>query len=273
MVILMLTLGLAGQPGARGQEVSKESATRLEFMKQAVAAHTLRPADDSSVTFRLRAEPALRFNNSVGTVTDGTIFFWVDEKDRPVAAVQVYRTTSGSWHQAFSSLSTVPLSAGRVWNPARSGVEFKPVPGAPTRAASAEQRLRQMRELEEGFNAEMNLELKTWHKLRALTKPLYRYGKAGSDIVDGGVFGFVLTTDPEVYLLLEARTGKSGLEWQYAFAPEASAPIRCTWKGKEAWNFEFSGADNHSRAPYFDWGFSQDPPGVSSVLVPATNTN
>ena len=105
-----------------------------------------------------------------------------------------------------------------------------------------------MRELLDGFKAAMNFDLKTWHNLRALSKPLYRYGKSDSEVVDGGVFAFVLTTDPEVYLLLEARTGKNGLEWQYAFAPEASSPIRCTWKGKEVWNFEFTGADNHSGA-------------------------
>jgi hypothetical protein len=259
MMTLMLTLSLLGQAQTRGPEVPKESEVRLEFMKKSVAAHTLRSADDSNVTYRLLAEPAMRFTNSVGTVTDGTIFFWLDADDRPVAAVQVYRTTSGSWRQAFSSLSAQPLTAGDVWNPARSGVEFKPVPGAPVPADTAEQRLRQMRELQGGFKAEMNFDLKTWHNLRPLTKPLLRYGKSGTDVLDGGVFAFVLTTDPEVYLLLEARRGKSAKEWQYAFAPEASSPIRCTWKGKDAWSFDFTGADNHSRATYYDWGFSQEP--------------
>ncbi len=234
MATLMLMLSLLGQEQSRAPEVAKESAERLEFMKKSVAVHVLRLADDPNVTFRLLPEPAMRFTNSVGTVSDGTIFFWLDASDRPVAAVQVYRTTSGSWHQAFSSLSTNPLTAGRVWNPTRSGVEFMPVPGAPTPADTPERRLRQMRELVDGFKAEMNLELKTWHKLRALAKPLYRYGKPGSDVIDGAVFGFVLTTDPEVYLLLEARPGKSGHEWQYAFAPEASAshPLHVERKGR-----------------------------------------
>jgi hypothetical protein len=118
-----------------------------------------------------------------------------------------------------------------------------------------------MRELLAGFKAEMNLQLKTqtWHNLRPLSKPLLRYGKASSDLVDGAVFSFVLTTDPEVLLLLEARRGKDGLEWQYAFAPEANAPIRCTWKGKDAWSFDFSYDSNHSLAPYYDWGFARDP--------------
>jgi hypothetical protein len=257
MIVLLLSLGLVGQSPARGAEWPKAPAARLEFMKKAVASHTLQAADRPNVTYRLQAEPALRFTNSVGTVTDGTIFFWFDGDDRPVAAVQVYRTKSGSWHQAFSSLSAGSLSAGTVWNPSRPGVQFQQVPGAPKPAATPEQRMRQMRELLDGFKAEMNY--KTWHPLRPLTKPLARYGKAGTDVLDGGVFAFVLTTDPEVYLLLEAKNSQRGLEWQYAFAPEANSAIRCSWKGKDAWTFDFELAGNHSGAPYFDWGFYQEP--------------
>jgi hypothetical protein len=257
MIVLLLSWGLLGQSPAHGAVGPKESAARLEFMKKAVAAHALHAADRPNVIYRLQAEPALRFTNSVGTVTDGTIFFWFDADDRPVAAVQVYRTNSGNWRQAFSSLSVGPLSAGTVWNPGRAGVHFQQVPGAPKPAATPEQRMRQMRELLDGFKAEMNF--RTWHPLRPLTKPLARYGKSGTDVLDGGVFGFVLTTDPEVYLLLEAKNGQSGLEWQYAFAPEANSPIRCSWKGKITWTFDFDLAGNHSGAPYYDWGFSQEP--------------
>jgi hypothetical protein len=261
MMSLILTLGLLGQerPPARGPEIAKESAARLEFMKKSVAVHTLKPAGDPNVTYRLLAEPAIRFTNSVGTVTDGTIFFWLDADDHPVAAVQVYRVNSGSWRQAFSSLSTVPLTAGSVWNPRRSGVDFKPVPGAAVPAGTPEQRMRQMREILTGFKAELNFPPKTWNSLRPLTTPLLRYGKSASELVDGAVFAFVLTTDPEVYLLLEVRRGKNRLEWQYAFAPEANSPIRCTWKGKDAWSFDFEAAGNESSAPYYDWGFAQDP--------------
>jgi hypothetical protein len=258
---LMLSLGFLGQvpEPARVPELAKESAARLEFMKKSAAAHALKPARDPSVRYRLMAEPVIRFTNSVGTVTDGTLFFWVDVNDSPVAAVQVYRTSNAGWHQAFSSLSTVPLSLDKIWNPEGSGVEWKPVPGAPAPAGTPEQRLRQMREFLAGFKAEMNLELKTWHNLRPLSKPLLRYGKASGAPVDGAVFSFVLTTDPEVFLLLEARRGKDGLEWHYAFAPQANAPIRCTWKGKDAWNFDFDYTSNHSRATYYDWGFSHAP--------------
>ena len=216
MTTLLLTLSLLGQARSSGPELSKESATRLEFMKQAVAAHRLQPAGDRNVTYRLGAEPAMRFTNSVGTVSDGTIFFWFDAEDRPVAAVQVYRTTSGSWHQAFSSLSTVPLTAGNVWTPTRAGSCSSRCPECPSRRRHPQRGCVRWCAMHIGFKVEMNLELKTWHNLRPLAKLLVRYGKPDSDVIDGGVFAFVLTTDPEVYLLLEARRGANGLEWQYA---------------------------------------------------------
>jgi hypothetical protein len=245
--VLFTILSVVGQ--AAGQGNVDDAEARLDYMKQSLAVHALESLDRPKATYRLRDDPVLRFNNPVGAVKDGALFLWLDANDRPVAAVQVFKHTDGSWFHAFSSLSTAPLRWGEVWNPGQAGVEFKPVPGASKPAGSAEQRLRQMREITKGFTAEMNLDLKTWHKLRLLSKPLARYGKTGTTVTDGGLFAFVLTTDPEAFLLLEARDGTDGLEWQYALAPEASAPIRCSWKGRDVWNFQET--STHSRTPYF----------------------
>ena len=38
-----------------------------------------------------------------------------------------------------------------------------------------------------------------------LSQPLYRYGGDDSGVLDGGLFVFVQGTDPEVFLLIEAR--------------------------------------------------------------------
>ena len=45
-------------------------------------------------------------------------------------------------------------------------------------------------------------------------------------MIDGVLLACVLTTDPEVYLMIEARAGKGGPEWQYAFAPASIDPIK-----------------------------------------------
>ncbi len=255
LLALMLLPGFSDEPGASNPT---DPASRLDFMKRSVAAHTLRRADVPSVDYRLVREPLLRFNNKVGTVEDGTLFYWIDADDRPVALVQVYRTTDVGWRHTFTSLSTVPLTTGRVWNPAKPGIEFRPVPGAPRPADTREKRLRQMHDLLKGFEAEMKL-FGTRHRLRPLAKPLIRYGKADTEAVDGALFGFVLTTDPEVALLLEARRGKNEIEWQYAFAPEASASLTGSWKGRAVWDFSMSDNAFDNREPYYDWAYRELP--------------
>ena len=85
------------------------------------------------------------------------------------------------------------------------------------------------------FAADDNFEGKAWSTLRLLPKPLTRYGKPGGPVEDGALFSFVLGTDPEVFLMLEARPGKAGFEWQYAFAPMTSYEVKGSWKGKEVW--------------------------------------
>lgn len=246
---LTIALGTLGQGGKTAD--SEDSAARLAIMKKSLSIHTLRASDDSKAAYRLKAEPVFRFNNPVGAVSDGAIFLWLDENDRPAVAVQVYKTTVGNWEHAFASLATDPVKLGTLWSPARPGVAFKPIPNAPKPAETAEQRLVQMRSLSKEFAAAMDLDFKTRHNLRLLSKPLARYGKAGSGVLDGALFAYVLTTDPEVYLLIEAREGKAGPEWQYAFAPEASAPIHCSCKGAPVWDFSADSSIFNPREPYF----------------------
>jgi hypothetical protein len=62
--------------------------------------------------------------------------------------------------------------------------------------------------------------------MRLLPRPLYRYDvKPGPDsggVIDGALFAYVTTksTDPEIFLLLEANKSNTGApQWQYALAP------------------------------------------------------
>jgi hypothetical protein len=162
------------------------------------------------------------------------------EDGRPEVANQVFRVPSGAWHHEFTSLSTTPLVAtgglAEAWRPSRPGLEFKKVADAPKPGSTPEQRLRQMRELAQEFSADDHFESKSWNSLRLLAKPLVRYGKTGTKVEDGALFSFVLGTDPEVFLMLEARTGKDGLEWQYAFTPMTCYQVKGSCKGKEVWS-------------------------------------
>jgi hypothetical protein len=47
------------------------------------------------------------------------------------------------------------------------------------------------------------------------TAPLYRYEVPDENVVDGALFGYVLTSSPEAVVLLEARTAHGELTWHY----------------------------------------------------------
>jgi hypothetical protein len=245
-IAMNLLLGLVGQGPAEDTP-----AGRLSFMRASLENDEVHATDDPKNVFRLRPDPVLRFNNPVGTVKDGAVFLWLGESGSPVAAAQVFHhKITGNWHQEFSSLTDVPLSAGRLWGPTPAGVEFKPIPGAPAPAATPEQRLRQMRELAREFVAEDAFEKRTtFERLRLLTAPFARYGEPEANVLDGALFAFVNTTDPEVYLLIEARRGKGGYEWHYALAPATIYPVRASLKGREVWSLPYREAWNTRRAP------------------------
>ena len=78
-------------------------------------------------------------------------------------------------------------------------------------------------------------------------------------MIDGVLLACVLTTDPEVYLVIEARERTGGPEWQYAFAPASIDPIRGLWKKKEVWSLPYREAWTDSRAPFYVWGFASEP--------------
>ena len=204
-LLLCFSLALA----LPGQDESTGHAKRLEIMKKSLASTQVHDADTPGELYHLRLEPILRFTNPVGDTRDGAIFVLLGDGDRPGAAVQVFLKRDGSWVQEWTSLSTKPLTAkmpaGPDWKPPRGGVNFQPVPGAPRPAETAMLRLRQMHALTRDFGAEDDFRFQSWQPLRLLSKPFARYGKPGSDVIDGALFAYVLTTDPEVYLMIEVR--------------------------------------------------------------------
>jgi hypothetical protein len=55
--------------------------------------------------------------------------------------------------------------------------------------------------------------------------------------------------------MIEARAGKEGLEWQYAFAPASIYALTASWKGKEVWSLPYREAWTDRNAPFYVWGF------------------
>jgi hypothetical protein len=233
----LLVLVVLGQEPAT--DSADDRAARLAFMRRSVELYELRPAGRPATPYRLRRDPVLRFTNPVGTLKDGGLFLWVGEADRPAAAVQASWQPERGWTHELTSLSVAPLVAAAreelAWQPSR-GISFEPVAGAPRPADRAEARLRQVRELAEGFSATHRYQNRVWNDLRRLSTPLARYGGERSQVRDGALFAFVHGTDPEVLLMLEARQHDDRLRWEYALAPMTSFAVNASWKGQTVWS-------------------------------------
>lgn len=216
------------------------AAERMAFMKRSAAVYALRFGGQETGKIELHAGPILRWNNPVSGISDGTVFIWTCE-GRPEAAAQVFLVHRNTrWVQEFQSLSLLPLVAQRdgaaIWSPQSPGLESKPLLGAPSPAATAPRRLQQLRAMAREFSASVDFQGTTRYELRLLPNPLHRYGQDDAKIVDGGMFAFVQGTNPEAFLLIEARPTENGAQWHYALAPMTSYAVEVRHKEQPVWS-------------------------------------
>lgn len=218
----------------------QEQATRLEFMKESTQVYRFTSVGQPAEIIEVHSDPALRWTNPVSGLKDGTLFFWTTAEGRPCAAAQVFLIENGIWLHEFQSLTTDSFRVTRqgtsIWTPSKPGLEWKSVPGSPVPASSAVQRLSQMKAMIDRFHASDEFEGNSRWELRPLAKPLLRYKDPRKDVVDGATFAFVHTTDPEVFILLEARSRKGGDPvWNYAIAPMTAYALKVTLDGDPVW--------------------------------------
>ena len=203
----------------------------------------LEPSIATPLTFR--EEPVLKWTNPERKTDDGAIFVWTD-RGRPEVAACFYRYKAEgipTEDHEFISLSTSPLSAERdkepIWEVGVANVRPMPIPDASRPATSANERLRQMRALARDFKATFN-NPPDLSEIRLLTQPIYRFETEGkrTDVVDGALFAFVHTTDPEILLIIEARPKVEGgpAIWQYSLARMSMVNMRVHHKEKEVWS-------------------------------------
>jgi hypothetical protein len=265
-ILVCLVLPVTAGPPAAGPQDEKKprdrDAERMKIMKDSANRYVFTSGGDHPSELKLRQEAAIRLGKQGdGVVLDGAIFLWEDDVGRPAAAAQIFLLKEagrpdGQWRHEFTSLATGPFMAtegGRPrWTPMVAGVSFRPIPGAPKPAETPQLRLRQMHDLAAEFRAEDDFWGKGWNALRLLPRPIGRYGKPGGTPEDGALFAFVLGTDPEAFLFIEARPGAKGqgLEWQYAFAPMTCWALKAERKGRVVWSIPLRNSDMPFRTFY-----------------------
>lgn len=201
-------------------------------------------ASDPGTAFK--HETIMRWANNSRGSQNGATMIWI-KNGRPEAVCCIY-PWQGELRHEFDSLS-VGLIQGTykeeiVWQPKTAGLTMTEIPGATEPAATANRRKLQLRELSRQFKGIMT----GWknddsdrEELRLLGQPLYSYQSTDPEVIDGALFGFVQGTDPEILLLIEARSvAAAAPKWMFAFVRRTSGGLEGHHNGKLVWQ-----ADKH----------------------------
>jgi hypothetical protein len=204
-------------------------------------------------------EPVLRWTNPSAGRTHGNTYVWLQD-GRPVAVGCLFRNFQpwNTFNGELAALAGAKIVAKRddkvKWHP-RDEWKWRPVPGAPAPAATAAQRLVQMKALAAEFKPEL-LDTRNNPKgddqnPRLLPRPLVRYDAAKA--LDGGLFAFVVGTDPELVLLIECDTAAEKPEWRFGVARMNRDAVRMKHKGESVWVAE-SFREHKLEDPYYFFG-------------------
>ena len=264
LLLWCLASFLAGNCGAEppGDQAAPEEPKKLnEVIEKSVNWYDVFPAEDS--TTPLAPQPVLRWRNVIrGQQGEAMMVVW-PHKGRPVAMASIYPWRGKMSHE-FDSLSREAKVIARdkdrvIWAPRTAGVECKEVPDAPRPAKTHAERLRQMKAIAERFKATMT----GWQgddadreELRLLPRPLYRYDLKNAkdpdpDLLDGALFAYVLGTDPEVVLVLEAIGTTENSAWQYALVRATSGGLEVKLGREVVWTAPKAPANRNPTLPHF----------------------
>lgn len=170
----------------------------------------------------------------------GAMFCWLSD-DRPVAIASMYMYSDkpNLLNAEFQSLSLRSISVKRdgdlIWNPTSQGIQFREIEGLPP---AKSQRLRelQMRQLARRVAVvSRSRDDSAPRRLRPLTTPLLRYGSEDQRLT-GGVFAFVVGTDPDALLLIETASSGDSAVWRYALARLCINELEATFDDEIVWS-------------------------------------
>lgn len=177
---------------------------------------------------KLNEKSLLNWTNPTRQQEHGAIYVWTHE-DRPlsIGSFFTYEYNSKVYlKHEFHSLSTEPLNASFggivAWTPKEAGIKWQDFKEGPEPKGNHSNRSLQMRQLTRPFRAELIDPNGEKNELRLAPRPLLEYASPKAGVIDGAIFSFVIATDPEVLLMIEAfeesRDGKPATGFRYAFA-------------------------------------------------------
>ncbi len=235
IAVLMLA---AGQPEP---DEKAQSAARLNYMQETAASIQIHVEETEGTDLELQSQPVTRWDNHRSFIHDAATFVWLADH-RPQVIGGMWIKNGAAWFD-LQSLSLQPLTATiggtRRWSTVRPGISWQAIADVPPPAASRAARLRQIKQLAQGFSVHA---VKTapdydegsiWH-LRMMPQPVYRYTEEAA--VDGAIFAFAQGTDPDAWLLLESREENGTGRWHFSIGRGCGWELHAKRGDLEVWS-------------------------------------
>jgi hypothetical protein len=108
-----------------------------------------------------------------------------------------------------------------------------------------------MRSLLEPFSASVSDNRLGRQELRLLAQPLYRYSQPERGILDGAIFAFVLSTNPEFLVVMEAQTIEGTARWMYSPARFTGRQCELRINDEQVWPHGELPMTRDPNAPFF----------------------
>lgn len=221
----------------------------LPLYDRTAAEYELFRDPEHRVKLELKSEPIYKWTANSAEGANGAVYVWIHRGcAEAVGCFWLWPRQNGAGANGallrlaheLHSLSRVVLKPVREgptqWTP-KAALPRAVLDGAPVPVKSAARRLAQMRSIGQDFTAHSLAADGERRELRLLTTPLYRYQSADPEVDDGALFAFVCTvgTDPEAFLVLEARRTTEGPRWHYALARFSHLDLFVSYQRGEVW--------------------------------------
>jgi hypothetical protein len=266
VIAAMLADARAAEPPAKGtaptdDTVQVESKAASERATEEIAKWKLVFENDDREQITAEKDSVLRWSWSDNGRLYGNVFVYT-ARGRPVAIVEFFSWFSpiqGTFFQC-TSLTSEPMKATRsgqeIWSPRSNNVVMQDVPQSPVPAETTAVRLIQMRRLANAIQVEVDDKRGTGadttiRQLRLLSKPMHRYGNKESEVLEGAMFSYSISTDPGAILILEAVPTGNGPRWRYGLARVWSYGARATLSGKPVWIIDEVNPRADSKANFY----------------------
>ena len=221
LIACILSVGIAQEK--QPEKLTDEKTERAEFLDDANH-YTIRTVTKPEVVLKLHESPVLYFTNPERNQERGSVFVWLNE-GRPAVLGQFFKHDSQRGRlkkHAMHSLAPVELEAKFhdkvAWTPDKPGVEWKSFPEAPAVGETKRERQLQMKQLVQPFQVKLFDSKDKSIDLRLAPQPLFAYSAPKVGVTDGAMFSYLVATDPEAILLVEAFEENKKTGFRYAFA-------------------------------------------------------